>query len=276
MTRRLIVNADDFGQSGEINTAIERAHREGIRTSASLRMGEAAVADALDRARRNPDLRVGLHLTVVNGSPVLPREQVAHLTDAQGRFSSALLTSGVRFALHPAARRELRREVEAQFRAFVDTGLELDHVNAHHHMHLHPFVGALAVEGARRFGATGVRTVVEPPQPLRQADRRGPGIVAALLRLYTRRMRRRVPASGCVCNDHIFGLAWTGALTEHRLLALLPHLPEGVSELFAHPRPTPAGQAELTALTSPAVRNAIRQHDITLTTYAQLGDGRER
>ena len=34
--RRLIVNADDFGENAAVNAAIVAAHREGVVTSASL------------------------------------------------------------------------------------------------------------------------------------------------------------------------------------------------------------------------------------------------
>src|SRR5712691_8118802 len=61
-TRRLIVNADDFGRSASINQAVIRAHREGILTSASLMLNEQAYEEAVALAREHPQLGVGLHL----------------------------------------------------------------------------------------------------------------------------------------------------------------------------------------------------------------------
>ena len=58
--KRLIVTADDFGLSREVNEAVEQAHREGILTAASLMVSAPAAADAVARARRLPSLRVGL------------------------------------------------------------------------------------------------------------------------------------------------------------------------------------------------------------------------
>ena len=37
-------------------------------------------------------------------------------------------------------KRQLAREVAAQFAAYAATGLPLDHVDAHQHFHLHPTV----------------------------------------------------------------------------------------------------------------------------------------
>ncbi|NWP61353.1 ChbG/HpnK family deacetylase, partial [Escherichia coli] len=55
--RRLVVTADDFGLSREVNEAVEQAHREGILTAASLMVSAPAAADAVARARRMPGLR---------------------------------------------------------------------------------------------------------------------------------------------------------------------------------------------------------------------------
>ena len=73
--KRLVVTADDFGLSLEVNEAVRRAHREGILTCASLMMGAPAVDEAVAIARAE-GLPVGLHLTLVDGRPVLPAERV--------------------------------------------------------------------------------------------------------------------------------------------------------------------------------------------------------
>jgi len=76
MAVRLIVNADDFGISDSANRAIERAHREGILTSASLMVAGDAAAAAVQIARNNPRLGVGLHSVLVCGRSVLPPKEI--------------------------------------------------------------------------------------------------------------------------------------------------------------------------------------------------------
>ena len=78
----LIVTADDFGAAVEVNEAVEAAHRTGILTAASLMVSGAAAGDAVARARRNPNLRVGLHLVLVEGRPTLPAAAVPAQRDA--------------------------------------------------------------------------------------------------------------------------------------------------------------------------------------------------
>jgi hopanoid biosynthesis associated protein HpnK len=282
--RRLIVCADDFGRTVDINRAVEDGHRSGILTCASLMVGAPAVDDAVRRARALPGLKVGLHVVLVDGRPVSPPETVPALVGADGSFSSAQVRAGFDFFFRPGVRRQLAREIRAQFDTFRATGLELDHANAHKHMHLHPTVARLIVEIGRDFGLTAVRLPYEPAAPLGAVDGAGAaGLGARALRLWTATLRRRLRRAGLRTNDQLFGLAWTGAVTEPRVLGLLEHLPAGVSELYCHPAVAadPALAAEMpgyrpveefAALTSPAVRRRIEALGIRLIGYRDLAE----
>ena len=155
--KRLIVTGDDFGLALPVNEAIEVAHRDGILTAASLMVSGQAAADAVERARRLPTLRVGLHVVLVQGRPVLPPEKVPDLVGESGEFGARLVRAGFRFFFLPAVRRQLEAEIRAQFAAFRETGLALDHANGHSHMQLHPTVMALIIRVGREFGLRAVR-----------------------------------------------------------------------------------------------------------------------
>ena len=77
--KALIVTADDFGLSRPVNDAVERSHRHGILSAASLMVGAPAMDDAVERARAMRSLGVGLHVTLLEGRPVLPPGQVPGL-----------------------------------------------------------------------------------------------------------------------------------------------------------------------------------------------------
>jgi hopanoid biosynthesis associated protein HpnK len=283
--KRLIVCADDFGLDPAVNEAVERACRGGILTCASLMVGAPAAADAVSRAHHLPGLRVGLHVVLVDGRPVLPSAEIPDLVDRAGAFDDRMVRAGIRFALQPRVRRQLGREIRAQFEAFRATGLALDHVNAHKHFHLHPTIARLVIEIGRDYGMRAMRVPAEPAAILERAgERRGPGarIGAAALGLWATALRHRAARAGLAANDHLFGVAWTGAVTEQRLLALLPHLPEGVSEIYCHPataRPlTPSmpdyrHDEELSALLSAAARRRIAAEGIALIGYGDLVGG---
>jgi hopanoid biosynthesis associated protein HpnK len=232
--KRVIFSADDFGMSEAVNEGIERAHREGILEQASLMVAGAAAEDAVRRARSMPSLRVGLHLVVIEGPAVSPPAAIPDLVDARGQFPSDQLGLGIRYFFRPRIRRQLAREIEAQFEAFQATGLTLDHANAHKHMHLHPTVGGMLIDIGKRFGLTTVRVPSEPPA-IMAALGATVGLGDRALYAWTQLLRARINRAGLLANDHCFGLAWSGHMTRDRVRALLTMLPEGVSEIYFHP-----------------------------------------
>ena len=232
--RRVIVSADDFGLSPAVNEAIERAHRDGILSTASLMVAGPAAADAVERAKRLPRLRVGLHLVVVEGPAILPRAAIPLLVGAGGQFEAAQTRLAVRYFFDPRARRQLRREIVAQFRAFAETGLALDHANAHKHMHLHPVVGRMMIEEGQRLGLPAIRVPAEPPGVMGSLGEKVT-VADRVLFAWTGLLRRQASRAGLSTNDHVFGIRWSGHMTRARIERLGAVLPPGVSEVYFHP-----------------------------------------
>jgi hopanoid biosynthesis associated protein HpnK len=276
--RRLIVTADDFGMDLAVNEAVEQAYKDGILTCASLMMGGAAVKDAVERAHRLKGLGVGLHITLADGRPTAMPSQVRGLLGPDGNFRNDLARSGIRWFFNPLVRLQLAREINAQFQAFAATGLVLDHVNAHKHLHFHPTVTAMIISIGRRYGMLALRIPDEPRDVLLAADS-GADIPKPRLGLLLQSMRRRAKRAKLAYNDNIFGLAWSGAMTEERLLSLIPHLPDGLNELYCHPATRDAEEIEggaagyryreeLAALLSHHVRQALMDNKVTLVRFA--------
>jgi len=276
--KRLIVTADDFGMDIAVNEAVEQAYNDGILTCASLMMGGAAVKDAVERAHRMKGLGVGLHVTLADGRPTAMRSQVRGLLGPDGNFRNDLAGAGIRWFFNPLIRLQLAREINAQFQAFAATGLVLDHVNTHKHLHFHPTATAMLISIGRRYGMLALRIPDEPRDILLEADP-GADIPKSRMGMLLQSMRRRSKRAKLAYNDNIFGLAWSGAMTEDRLLSLIPHLPEGLNELYCHPATGDAEaieggapgylyREELAALLSPRVRQALVDNGVTLVRFA--------
>ncbi|MBR0558534.1 hopanoid biosynthesis-associated protein HpnK [Neokomagataea anthophila] len=266
MTRRAIVSADDFGLSIEVNEAIEQAHKEGILSTASLMVAGDAAADAVRRAKTMPNLRVGLHAVTIEGLSVLRDPDI---TDTTGWFGRDQLALGIGYFFSPAQRRALRREIEAQYRLFAKTGLQLDHANAHKHMHLHPIVGRFLIEFGVQHGVPAIRTPMEPAAPFGEAEK----TADRALRYWTQLLRYQIRRAGLKTNDSCFGLRWSGKMTPERVAKLIPSLPKGVSEVYFHPATAQNEQmayfmpgydqaGELAALLSADVKNAFNDAGI--------------
>jgi hopanoid biosynthesis associated protein HpnK len=162
----------------------------------------------------------------------------------------------VRFFFLPHVRKQLAREIRAQFEAFAQTGLTLDHVNTHKHFHLHPTVLGLILAIGREYGMKAMRLPFEANAPL-------------WLKPWIAQVRARLDRAGIVHNDYVVGIAASGRMDEATWLAALADLPPGVSEIYCHPAlhgtlALSEGMRdyrhadELHALLSPRVAAAIR------------------
>jgi chitin disaccharide deacetylase len=268
--KRLIVTADDFGASLAVNEAVEDAHRRGILSAASLMVAGDAAEDAVARARRLPRLGVGLHLVLVDGRPVSPAAALSELVGEDGRFPNDPLRIGLKLAFRHAARRQAEHEVRAQLAAFRATGLALDHVNAHHHLHFHPAVREMLLRLAAEFGIRAMRVPREPALlTWRIARDRGGARLANKLMLgaLSARLAARLDRAGVAHNDWQLGLSDTGALDAARLRKFLAALPDGVTELYLHPS-LEDGRAEYQALIDPEVVALLKDRGIAPVAFA--------
>jgi len=274
--KRLVVTADDFGAAREVNEAVEQAHRDGILTAASLMVTGDDADDAVARAKAMPALGVGLHVVLVEGRPALPPEDLPDLVDVSGKFRTDMVSTAIGIFVQPAARAQLRAEVEAQFARFAATGLPLDHVNAHKHFHLHPTIASTILRVGRRYGMKAVRAPIEPAAVLGSIQPRKAGFDIA--HAWGLLVRRKMRAAGMLVPDQVFGLAWSGQLDTNRLRGLVEHLPPGLTEIYAHPAtgaypgsaPGYAYAAELAALTDGLAKEKVLRDGVALGRFADF------
>jgi hopanoid biosynthesis associated protein HpnK len=270
--RRLIVNADDFGRSRSINEAVIRAHREGILTTTSLMVNEPACAEAVELAKQNPALGVGLHLTLLCGHAALPPEQIPALVNERGEFSDSPVGAGFRYFTNRRLREPLRAEIHAQFAAFRATGLPLDHVNGHLHLHLHPTIFRILMEDADALGIRHMRLT-------RDCFWMNAGLAggrwfyravhALIYAVLSRRARSALQQRDIRHANLVFGLLQDSRVDEDFILKLLPHLPPGDSELYSHPS-LDTFRHEFDALVSPRVKARVEQLGVQLVRCQDL------
>ncbi|HKE03009.1 MAG TPA: hopanoid biosynthesis-associated protein HpnK [Blastocatellia bacterium] len=285
----LIINGDDFGYSEAVNRAIVMAHRKGVLTSCSLMVNERAAPQAVELARSNPSLAVGLHLALVQGRAASPHAEIPHITDPNGNFTTSPFRAGVHYYFSPAARRELRREMRAQFERFTSTGLRFSHVDGHAHLHQHPVIFDELIKLCEEFDVRRVRVVKGEVRLSLKLDRKNlPGklILGTVYNLLGRSAERRLRGRGFAQAKKVYGLLQSGDMNEDYLLGLIrligrPDQFDAASgEIYAHPlafdadeaakRENPGGERELKALISARVRSAIETAGFRPATYETL------
>jgi hopanoid biosynthesis associated protein HpnK len=270
--RRLIVNADDFGRSPSINAAVIRAHSEGILTSASLMVNESGFAEAVELARRNPKLGVGLHLTLLCGHSALDPQEIPGLVNGQRQFGDNPAKVASRYFFRRSLRETLRMEIHAQFKKFRMAGLPLDHVNGHLHLHLHPTVLRILMADADQLGIRRLRLTREPfwmDWPLAKGRRFYRCAHAATFFILAWLAQSRVSRRNIRHTQRVFGLLENDRVDEAYVLKLLNVLPPGDSELYSHPS-LDRFKHEFDALVSPRVSALVEKLGIQLVRYQDL------
>lgn len=276
--RCLIVSADDLGLTEGHNRAISHAHKEGILTSASLLANGGAFDDAVARVRAWPLLGIGVHLTLLEGMAVRPKTRVPGLV-RDGRFGTRVGGLFFSLSLWRIQLAQVRGEWRAQIEKVLATGLTVTHFDSHKHIHLHPQLLSPALDLAGEYGVARMR--LSRPGWLARTPQ---GVALGLLSIWA---RWRMARQGVRTPDALLGLEHSGGMDTARVVAAIRAPWQGVCELMTHPAyRTPMleellargyhwvaryrFQAELAALCSPQVRDALNDHGIQLVSYAVL------
>ena len=233
---------------------------------------EPACEEAVALAKENPTLGVGLHLTLLCGHSALPHSKIPDLVNSEGELSDDPVRVGFRYFARRSLRRQLRSEIHEQFERFRKTGLTLDHVNGHLHMHIHPVVFTILMECADRFGIRHLRLTRDRFWLNAGLDsgRWGYRISHALIYIFlSARIRSALRHRGIRHTQWVFGLLQDSHVDEKYILNLLPHLPAGDSELYSHPS-LDKFKHEFDALMSPRVKERIEQMGIKRIRYQDL------
>jgi predicted glycoside hydrolase/deacetylase ChbG (UPF0249 family) len=256
--RQLVVNADDFGFTRDVNAGILEAHRNGILTATTLMATGEAFEHAVRLARENPSLDIGCHLVLVQ-APGLP-QTIPQLVRAVA-----------------LGRIRIHDELVKQVRRIMDAGISPTHLDTHKHTHLLPPVLEAVARISEEFRIPWVRRPFDfPLQP------GGVGWKNKLMRLTSSRFRSALALRHCRSTDWFAGFRLTGRYRSGDLVELIRALPEGVTEFMCHPgrcgdelrsartRLKESREEELRALTAPEVRTALAEAGVKLVSYRDL------
>ena len=265
--KQLVVNADDFGFTPDVNQGIVEAHRQGILTATTLMANGAAFDDAVRLAAQYPALDVGCHLVLVGGRSLVTGAELPRTV------SDLLLAIG---------RRQIRiyDELSAQVNKIRAAGIRPTHLDTHKHTHLAPPVLRAVARIAQESGIAWVRRPFDFPMTtsapfLKRATSRALGLVR-------KQFHRTLERHGCRTTDTFAGFQITGRFRTPELVALIRQLPDGLTELMCHPgrcgeslrqartRLKESREEELRALTAPETRRALEECGVELVDYRRL------
>ncbi len=268
--KQLVVNADDFGYTRDVNSGIIEAHRNGILTATTLMANGQAFDHAVELASENPNLDIGCHLVLVGGNSLLTN-------------GHSLPRSLPEFLQRLALRQlDPYGELRAQVEKIIEAGIQPTHLDTHKHTHLALPVLKAVARLSEEFGIRWVRRPFDYPlsggDPVPWRKR----VLSGGLQVLRSYFHRTLSRHGCRTTDYFAGFQLTGYLRTNELVALMRTLPDGLTEFMCHPgyctdelRAAPtrlkkSRERELQALTAPEVRATLRQIGIQLVRYRDL------
>ncbi|MGI8960995.1 MAG: carbohydrate deacetylase [Bryobacteraceae bacterium] len=255
--KRLVINADDFGFTPDVNAGIIHAHLQGVLTATTLMANGDAFDDAVRLARETPTLDIGCHLVLVQGVSLV---------------TGRPLPETARELLIALSRRriDVYEELRAQVKKILSTGLRPTHLDSHKHTHALPSVFRVVLRIAHEFGIAYVRLPFDATLPFARVP----------LRLARRRYCRWTRGYNVSMTDHFTGFRLTGWLTEETLAAAICSLRDGLTEFMCHPgflgpsllqartRLKESRLREVEALTSPRIRQLIAAQSVQLENFS--------
>ncbi|MGA8075720.1 MAG: ChbG/HpnK family deacetylase [Candidatus Acidiferrales bacterium] len=298
----LIVNADDFGLSAGVNRAIVECHSGGVVSSATLMAKGAAFADAVTAARSAPNLSVGCHVVLVNGTPVSPPDAVDTLLAIRSaepdKFYSSLSAFAARAMLGGFDRDQLVAEITAQIRKLQSTGLQVTHLDTHKHAHMFPEILAALLRAARICGVRAIRNPFVPLQAMPAKQFKGKPDLwkrygqVRMLHTFSRQFLQRTKRAGLLTPDGVIGVIETGSSDRpgdgsgysSMLRQTLANLPEGTWEWVCHPgyndadlraagtRLLESREEERRLLTSAELRQFLEEQKIRVISYREFAE----
>ena len=280
--KQLIINADDFGLHPLINKGIIKGHSEGIITSTSLMPSAPYFDEAVQLAKANPSLGVGIHLTLVGGVKPACTSGVNSLLTADGVFAEDYTVFAKKWYTGSIKKNELVKELETQIEKVLAAGIKPTHIDSHQHMHVLPGIAGIVVRLCEKYGIKKIRM---PGENIfwsggfkagigRKIGRDGLSFCAMLA-------KGKAQSAGLVYPQHFFGMLAGGNLNAELVKNILLNLPEGTSEIMTHPGLDNAElvkhftwgyhwQDELGAFLSAENKEIVREHGIKLINFGGL------
>ncbi|MBR1876920.1 MAG: ChbG/HpnK family deacetylase [Lachnospiraceae bacterium] len=218
--QRVIINADDFGISQNVNSAICECFDRYMVTSTTLMVNMPFADEAVKLAKQNGfETRVGLHLNLTSGFPLTDGiKKYSCFCGKDGSFNAAFQkNTATRLYLNKEETKALSTEIEAQLHKYLNYGLPDRHLDSHHHVHTNASVYKPLEPLLKKYGIRSIRLTRNI------YDR-----ISLLKALYKKRYNLRLRRTGIFTTDY-FG-SYTDLRNCHEKIP-----DNSLTEIMVHP-----------------------------------------
>ena len=270
---KLIVTADDFGYSRNVNKAIIKCFKEGIVTSTSLIVNTKYFDESVKLLRQNKELDLGVHINLTEFKPLTKPKKLA---SKNGYFiGKKIWFNG--YYKH-ADKKEINAEINAQILKAISSGLRITHINSHNHIHMLPNIFDITINLSKNYGIKHFRLPYEAALSEEQIEIY-PEIRAknALAKLQA---KSKLAKNGLKATDAFYGGLCMKNMNYGKLAMILNSIKYGTSELMVHPAFADKNgdrfhrlkqrETEIKLLTNKKIKQLIEKQNIKLTNFSQI------
>jgi chitin disaccharide deacetylase len=280
--KKLIISADDFGLHSSINEAIEKGFQDGLLTSASIIANGPSFSEAVNIAKRNPNLGIGLHFNIIEGKSIASENNVASLLDEGGMFFENYNKLSKRIMFGQVRLEEIEKELEAQIKHCTNSGLTLTHIDSHQHLHMLPKIYKILVKVSNKYGINKFR-YLNPPFVDFSFSQQFKTFLSIFFKIFKSKFAYNV-----ITPDYFIGFFNSGNLKCGYIIDVLSKINSGVIEIGFHPGLdnvqltksfpnwnkyydyTFDWESEYSTITNPKFRQYIEENNIKLLNFKNL------
>lgn len=267
--KKVIINADDFGYSKEINEAIKQASEAGIMTSASLMANMKAFDNAVYEIYPKIEyIDIGFHFNLTEGESL---SGLKLLCNNKGLFNNGFIS-----LLSKANNKKVLQAIEQEFRMQIEKVLKvvnISHIDSHRHVHAIPQIFNLVCNLAKEYNIRYIRTQKEIPYivPSKIINIKFPANIAKNILLNYFSSINQYPYT----NNFFIGVLYTGYMDKKSILKGLEeiNIENSITEIILHPTTNMIhknNHTEFQTLKDSGLKQIIKELGFDLTQYSKL------
>ena len=136
---KLVINADDFGLNASVNNAIIESFEKGLINSATILANRPGFDEAIELAQKhNITAKIGIHLALTEGQPLTSDKLIREYyndNEHDNDYADIKMHKRKLFFLSRTGKEIIYNEFAAQIKKVRDAGIQITHVDTHHHIH---------------------------------------------------------------------------------------------------------------------------------------------
>lgn len=163
---QIIINADDFGLSKDVNEAIDICIKKDYIQRTTLMVNMPQTLEAVKLAKDGRYLaQVGLHINLIEGIPLTSDIKKTELCNENGEFKGDFFKNNKnRIWLTKKEKHAVNKEIESQIKEYKELGFPINHLDSHQHSHVNISVLFIVLKLAKKYGFKSIRISRNIPQ----------------------------------------------------------------------------------------------------------------